>query len=159
MTWFEIFAGEKANEGLRIQHEGRCISICREGTMQFGAMLALLYDGPSWTWIETWRHGDRNGLRAVRPESHDTGDLRDRAPIARLGIELQRDLAVVSLVGEGSSRSPDARARRTCCTPASSRGLLGSDAAMAPRTFDRPVTEARPGPLDLPHEQGRPCPG
>jgi aspartate kinase len=102
----EIRPPMESDSVLSIALEGRCISVRLEGKMQLGAMLALLDEGPAWTWIETWRHGDRNGVRAVRPESSESGDLRDRAAIAGLEIEFQRDLAVVSLVGEGILAQP-----------------------------------------------------
>lgn len=90
---------------LSVAAEPRCTAVEIVGKESPARLLAILDEGEAalpWTWLEITRDGGSCRVRAVRPDpAPDEGAMHQRARGSSAIVHCCRDLAVVSLVGEG----------------------------------------------------------
>ncbi len=89
--------------------EPRCVAVEVEAQAPAATLLRILEASPApWTWIDVHRSAEVTRVRAVRPEADlDETSLRERCREPKAILRICRDLAVVSLIGEGILSRPD----------------------------------------------------
>lgn len=94
---------------LSVALEPRCIAVEVEARAPAAELLRILDDstGP-WSWVEVQRTSETARVRGIRPEPGlDEIALRDRCRGTNAVLRICRDLAVVSLIGEGILARPE----------------------------------------------------
>jgi aspartate kinase len=100
----------ESNRILSVALEPRCVSVEIGGKFPPAELLSLIQAGPdvsTWSWVETQQVAGGSIVRGVCREGAGSVErLQERAMEMGAGARVTRDLAIVSLVGEGILSRP-----------------------------------------------------